>query len=107
MMKFQKIWDVLKKGWPTAIPLAVLIYVLFSGYSPHMAAFWGITSALAVGLVNPMNRITISDISDGCVTGVKYALSVGAVCRDWNCGRSSKHHRPGLPARLYGNRGRN
>ena len=75
-----KIWNVLKKGWPTAIPLAVLIYVLFSGYSPHMAAFWGITSALAVGLVNPMNRITISDISDGCVTGVKYALSVGAVC---------------------------
>jgi len=75
-----KLWDVIKKGWPTAIPLVVLIYVLFSGYSPFMAAFWGITTALAVGLVNPMHRIGITDICDACVTGVKYALSVGAVC---------------------------
>lgn len=75
-----KLWDVLKRGWPTAIPLAVLIYVLFSGYSPHMAAFWGITTALVVGFINPMHRIGLNDIMDGCVTGVKYALAVGAVC---------------------------
>ena len=71
---------VLKRGWPTALPLAALIYVLFSGYSPHMAAFWGITTALAVGLANPMHRIGLRDILDGCVTGVRYALAVGAVC---------------------------
>ena len=75
-----RLFAVLKKGWPTAIPLVVLIYVLFSGYSPHMAAFWGITSALAVGFLNPMHRITVSDIIDACITGVKYALAVGAVC---------------------------
>jgi TRAP transporter 4TM/12TM fusion protein len=75
-----RLYAVIKKGWPTAIPLIVLIYVLFSGYSPHMAAFWGITSALAVGFLNPMHRITISDIIDACTTGVKYALAVGAVC---------------------------
>jgi TRAP transporter 4TM/12TM fusion protein len=75
-----KLWDVIRRGWPTAIPLAVLIYVLFSGYSPHMAAFWGITTALIVGFVNPMHRIGVKDIMDGCVTGVKYALAVGAVC---------------------------
>ena len=75
-----KLWDVIRRGWPTAIPLAVLIYVLFSGYSPHMAAFWGITTALVVGFVNPMHRIGLKDVMDGCVTGVKYALAVGAVC---------------------------
>ena len=75
-----KLWDVVKRGWPTAIPLVVLIYVLFSGYSPFMAAFWGITTALAVGLINPMNRIGFTDICEASVTGVKYALSVGAVC---------------------------
>tara|TARA_Y100000022_G_scaffold132661_1_gene115144 strand:- start:221 stop:2314 length:2094 start_codon:yes stop_codon:yes gene_type:complete len=75
-----KLWDVIRRGWPTAIPLAVLIYVLFSGYSPHMAAFWGITTALVVGFLNPMHRIGINDIMEGCVTGVKYALAVGAVC---------------------------
>jgi TRAP transporter 4TM/12TM fusion protein len=71
---------VLSRGWPTAVPLVVLIYVLFSGYSPHMAAFWGISTALAIGLINPMHRIGIGDIFDACVMGVKYALAVGAVC---------------------------
>ncbi|MBV40598.1 MAG: C4-dicarboxylate ABC transporter permease [Rhodospirillaceae bacterium] len=75
-----RLFTVIKRGWPTALPLVALIYVLFSGYSPHMAAFWGITTALAVGLFNPMHRIAFSDIIDACITGVKYALAVGAVC---------------------------
>ena len=74
-----RLFGVIKKGWPTAIPLVVLIYVLFSGYSPFMAAFWGITTALAVGFINPMHRLTIRDVLEACVTGVKYALAVGAV----------------------------
>jgi TRAP transporter 4TM/12TM fusion protein len=75
-----KLLAVLKQGWPTALPLFALIYVLFSGFSPHMAAFWGITTALAVGFLNPMHRLSVGDVFDGCVTGVKYALAVGAVC---------------------------
>ena len=75
-----RLFQVIKKGWPTAIPLFVLVYVLFSGYSPHMAAFWGITSALVVGFLNPMHRIKLTDVMDACITGVKYALAVGAVC---------------------------
>jgi len=71
---------VIKKGWPTVLPLVALIYVLFSGYSPHMAAFWGISTALAVGFLNPMHRIKVSDIIEASITGVKYALAVGAVC---------------------------
>jgi len=74
-----KLMAVIKKGWPTVVPLVVLIYVLFSGYSPHMAAFWGITSALVIGFVNPMHRMTIRDVLEGCTVGVKYALAVGAV----------------------------
>ena len=74
-----QLWRVIKRGWPASIPLFVLIYVLFSGYSPHMAAFWGITSALVVGFLNPMHRMTIRDVMDGAVLGTKYALAVGAV----------------------------
>jgi TRAP transporter 4TM/12TM fusion protein len=70
---------VVKKGWPTVVPLVVLIYVLFSGYSPHMAAFWGITSALVIGFVNPMHRMSVRDVLEACTVGVKYALAVGAV----------------------------
>jgi TRAP transporter 4TM/12TM fusion protein len=75
-----KLLHVLKRGWPTALPLLVLIYVLFSGFSPHMAAFWGITSALAVGFLNPMHRLGLRDVCEGAILGVKYALAVGAVC---------------------------
>ena len=72
--------QVIKKGWMTAIPLLVLIYILFSGYSPHMAAFWGITAVLIVGFINPSHRIGVGDLIAGASQGVKYALSVGAVC---------------------------
>ncbi len=72
--------EVIKRGWMTAIPLIVLIYVLFSGYSPHMAAFWGITAVLIVGFINPAHRIGLGDLIAGASQGVKYALSVGAVC---------------------------
>jgi len=72
--------QVIKNGWMTAIPLLVLIYVLFSGYSPHMAAFWGITAVLIVGFINPSHRIGVGDLIAGASQGVKYALSVGAVC---------------------------
>ena len=75
-----KLWTVIKKGWMTAVPLVVLIYVLFSGYSPHMAAFWGITMILVVGFINPNHRIGIGDLLAGAAQGVKYTLSVGAVC---------------------------
>ncbi|MEL7174053.1 MAG: TRAP transporter fused permease subunit, partial [Pseudomonadota bacterium] len=68
-----RFWTVIKRGWPTAVPLVVLIYVLFSGYSPNMAAFWGITSALVIGFLNPMHRIGLRDVADACVMGVKYA----------------------------------
>ncbi|MEL0062527.1 MAG: TRAP transporter fused permease subunit, partial [Candidatus Puniceispirillum sp.] len=75
-----KLWTVIKKGWMSAVPLVVLIYVLFSGYSPHMAAFWGITMILVVGFINPNHRIGIGDLLAGAAQGVKYTLSVGAVC---------------------------
>ncbi len=40
---------VLKNGWHTAAPLVILVYVLFAGYTPYLAAFWGISSAIAIG----------------------------------------------------------
>ena len=43
---------VIAEGWPTASPLIVLLVVLFSGYTPYLAAFWGITACMVVGLTN-------------------------------------------------------
>jgi len=71
---------VLKDGWPTLLPLVVLITVLFSGFTPYMSAFAGISACLLVGLLNPKNRISFHDIYDAFKIGSKYALAVGAAC---------------------------
>lgn len=70
--------EALKRDWPTIIPLVVLIAVLLSGYTPYLAAFWGITLCIAVGLLNPRKRMTIGEVFEGLRDGAKYALAVGA-----------------------------
>jgi TRAP transporter 4TM/12TM fusion protein len=67
-----------KRDWPTVIPLIALIGILLAGYTPYLAAFWGITLCIAVGLLNPRNRLSIGDVLAGLRDGAKYALAVGA-----------------------------
>jgi len=54
--KFIKIW---RQGWYTIIPLIALLYVLFSGYSPNMAAFMGICLCITVGFASFRNPVTL------------------------------------------------
>src|SRR5690606_15366288 len=70
--------EAFKRDWPTVIPLVVLVGILLSGYTPYLAAFWGITLCVAVGLLNPRKRMSIGEIFDGLRDGAKYALAVGA-----------------------------
>ena len=35
--------QVIREGWQTVVPLVVLLLVVFSGFTPYLAAFWGIT----------------------------------------------------------------
>jgi TRAP transporter 4TM/12TM fusion protein len=44
--------DVIRRDWPTAMPLAVLLLVLFSDFTPYLAAYWGITGCIVLGLTN-------------------------------------------------------
>ena len=69
---------VIRDGWPTLIPLILLIYVISSGRTPYMAAFWGITACIVVGFLSPRNRLTLYDLYDAFRLGAKYALAVGA-----------------------------
>jgi TRAP transporter 4TM/12TM fusion protein len=45
-----KLGAVFREDWPTLAPLIALITVLFSGYTPYLAAFWGITGCMLLGL---------------------------------------------------------
>lgn len=55
-----KLAAVWKEGWPTILPLIVLIYVLFSGYTPYMAAFLGISLCLVVGYSTLKKPLTLA-----------------------------------------------
>jgi TRAP transporter 4TM/12TM fusion protein len=50
---------VLKRDWPAASPLIVLLCVLFSDFTPYLAAFWGITACIVIGLTDRNPYISV------------------------------------------------
>jgi len=70
-------WPTIARGWPTVIPLIILVGTIIRGYTPYLAAFNGITACIVVGMINPVNRMTLRDLWDALETGAKYALAVG------------------------------
>ncbi len=70
--------QLIARDWILFIPLVLLITMIVKGYTPYWAAFWGITACIAVGVVNPRNRLTFAGLFDAFQLGAKYALAVGA-----------------------------
>jgi TRAP transporter 4TM/12TM fusion protein len=55
-----QIGEVVRRDWPTSVPLIVLLIVLFSGFTPYLAAFWGITACIVLGLTNRNPLIAVA-----------------------------------------------
>lgn len=51
-----KVW---REGWVTVIPLVALLIVLFSGYTPNMAAFMGLLLCIVVGFSSFQKPLTL------------------------------------------------
>jgi TRAP transporter 4TM/12TM fusion protein len=62
---------VIREGWQTIMPLAVLLIVLFSGFTPYLAAFWGITACIVVGATR------IPAITLGFLAAIVLAVATG------------------------------
>lgn len=54
--KFKEVW---RDGWANVIPLIGLLAVLFSGYTPFMSAFCGISLAIIVGAARREAPLTL------------------------------------------------
>ncbi|MCZ6587952.1 MAG: TRAP transporter fused permease subunit, partial [Alphaproteobacteria bacterium] len=54
--KFLQIW---RERWYTVMPLAALLITLFTGYSPNMAAFMGLTFCIVVGFSSFQKPVTM------------------------------------------------
>jgi TRAP transporter 4TM/12TM fusion protein len=80
--------DVIARDWPTLAPLVALIVVLFSGYTPYLAAFWGITGCMLIGLAANRN---VAGLTFGAVLAVCAPLGIlremfliGSLPVSWN-----------------------
>ncbi|MFK7993984.1 MAG: TRAP transporter permease [Granulosicoccus sp.] len=54
--KFVEVW---KEGWANIIPLIGLLLVLFSGYTPFMSAFCGISLSIICGMARYRKPVTL------------------------------------------------
>ena len=73
-------WKVLKEQGHMALPLVMLIGLMFAGYTPLFAAVFSIFGTFAASWLRPETRMTARKIFDATVEGAKGAISVGVCC---------------------------
>ncbi|MEW9616244.1 TRAP transporter permease [Shinella sp. S4-D37] len=81
-----KAWKVLREGWLSMFPLLLLVWMLMSGRTPFLSAFWAITACMAVYAIQTVRASGLvagakewaAGIYEGFVSGAKSSLSVTA-----------------------------
>lgn len=73
-----KVRDVLRKGWPVFIPIAALVYLLMSGYSPGYAAFYTIVCTVVVSLLSKETRQSFFVYCQALVDAAKQSVTIFA-----------------------------
>ena len=71
--------DVWRRGWYLLLPVAVLIAVMVSGYSPQMAVLYGIISTIVVSWFRKETRMGPAQIWLALVEAGKQCLFVAAL----------------------------
>ena len=74
------VWHLLKTRGYLLIPLGAIIYFLVSGYTPLMAAFWGILVCIPLSWINKETRLTPQKLWEAFEAGGRSALSVACAC---------------------------
>ena len=81
-----KAWKVLREGWLSMFPLLLLVWMLMSGRTPFLSAFWAITACMAVYAIQTVRASGLvagakewaAGIYEGFVSGARSSLSVTA-----------------------------
>ena len=73
-----KLGLVLRQHWLSIIPLVILVYMILTGRTPDYAAVYGIIACVVVGVLNPVNRLTLRDLWQALAAGAQNTLAVGA-----------------------------
>jgi TRAP transporter 4TM/12TM fusion protein len=74
--------SVLRRGWPSLIPVAVLIHLMgVVGYSPGLACFWATLTVVVVGLARrtlPL-AVMLKTLADGALAALEVVMAVACV----------------------------
>jgi TRAP transporter 4TM/12TM fusion protein len=73
-----RVSTVLIRGWHYLIPLAVVLGLLFMGFSPDYGAFWGTVSAFVLSYRRKAMRMGPSKVIDALITGAHNNTSAGS-----------------------------
>lgn len=81
-----KALKVLREGWLACLPLVLLVWMLMSGRTPFLSAFWAIVACIVVYAIQKVMaagpikgaRQWAAGIYDGFVSGAKSSLSITA-----------------------------
>ncbi|MDL2272473.1 TRAP transporter permease [Desulfovibrio sp. OttesenSCG-928-I05] len=78
--RLPNLWRLLKERGFLLIPLVAIVYFLVSGYTPLMAAFFGILTCIPLSWMNRETRLTPSKLAEAFEAGARGALSVACAC---------------------------
>ncbi|GAB6179265.1 TRAP transporter permease [Desulfotomaculum defluvii] len=78
--KLPKVVNILKERGHLAIPLAVIVYLLVTGYTPMRAALAAIVLSIVCSMLRKSTRISLMDILKGLEEGARAALGVIIAC---------------------------
>lgn len=63
-----KAWDIFKRGWHSLLPIAVLVGLLISGFTPTYAAGFSILSVIVASWLSP-NPMGVKEVAESLVQG--------------------------------------
>lgn len=73
-----RVRDVLAGGWHFFVPLAVVVGLLFDGYSPEFCAFWGTVSAALLSWRHRNTRMGPEAVARALIGGATSNTAAGA-----------------------------
>ncbi len=78
--RLPNLWFLLRTKGFLLLPLAAIIYFLMAGYTPLMAAFYGILTCIVLSWLNKETRLTPRKLVEAFESGARSALSVACAC---------------------------
>ncbi len=74
------VWHLLRTKGFLLIPLGAIIYLLVAGYTPLMAAFWGILVSIPLSWLDKETRLTPKKLLEAFEAGARSSLAVACAC---------------------------